>query len=308
MSVIDRFFEKHEIIVRVEIISENVNSLSLDENSLIKVSKTGNKNCIHCEFNHKDMDGVAFIQEILKDFEIPFQASSVNCFSCVVPLCFFSKMFHHAKFSFIKPFLQYPNTKLHCVQKSYMLDFLKDKYKTIQKNHVPDLKFSTFLCSIPCFLYHQETLAKYIKLQIVHYIPMIEGNNKIFPDNILLELKTLSTNEKNLSSFDNFLKILKEIHAKRKSMLEIYQIYQYYRFFGSCASIPSNIIPVDISFSTISIPLDYENFQFLSKSRQFEKCSMFAISNKKGKLSMCFSIDKTLLQLVEQVDSVVEIL
>ena len=93
MSVIDRFFEKHEIIVRVEIISENVNSLSLDENSLIKVSKTGKKNCIHCEFNHKDMDGVAFIQEILKDFEIPFQASSVNCFSCVVPLCFFSKMF-----------------------------------------------------------------------------------------------------------------------------------------------------------------------------------------------------------------------
>ena len=95
-SVIDRFFEKYKVIVCVEIQTEklhfNINLFdsyakkwslydallfsnkhvdSMDEvKKLIMVKKTDIDNCFQFEFDHKDMDGVKFIQNIVKGFEM----------------------------------------------------------------------------------------------------------------------------------------------------------------------------------------------------------------------------------------------
>ena len=332
-SVTDRFFEKYEVIVRVEIQAEklyfkidpnlfdsNIEELSLydtilfsnkhitsvdETKKLITVQKRSYDNCFQYEFNHKDMDGIKFIQNIVEGFDMsgdyPSKASIFQkCITCFYPL-FCPKMFYnHVRFSFINPFLFYPNQSIKCVRYCYSLHQIKQYYLKIKKEFITSLKFSTFLCAIPCFLYYKKTNATFLKLQIVHYIPMMKAKNKIFPDNILLNLKSLQN--KNVK--DCFLFFLKKIHKKRHSTFEIYQMYQYYNAIGKYCKIPSKIIPVDVSFSTISVPLEYDEFRFVSKSHQFEKCSMLAISNTKDVLSLCFSMEENMISMLNEIRSI----
>lgn len=334
-SVTDRFFEKYEVIVRVEIQTEslhfkidpslldsnietltlydailisNQHDTSVDETKkLITVQKGSYDNCFQYEFNHRDMDGVKFIQNIVEGFKMtshyPLKESICKkIMTCFYPLLCPKMFYNHVRFSFINPFFSYPNKSVHCVRYCYSLHQIKQYYLKIKKEFIQDLKFSTFLCAIPCFLYYKKTNATFLKLQIIHYIPMMKAKNKIFPDNILLNLKSLHSSEKN--TLDCFLFFLKKIHKKRHSSFEIYQIYQYYNAIGKYCEIPSKIIPVDVSFSTISVPLEYDEFRFVSKSHQFEKCSMLAISNTKNILSLCFSIEENILSMLNEISSI----
>lgn len=334
-TVTDRFFEKYEVIVRVEIQSENLhfkidpklfdskiktwslydtillsnqNFTFVDETKkLILVQKGSSDNCFQYEFNHKDMDGINFIQNIVDGFYLESILSLKanlfqKCITCIFPLLCPKMFYNHVRFSFINPFLSNPNQKIQCVRFCYSLHQIKQYYLKIKKEFIQDLKFSTFLCAIPCFLYYKKTNATFMKLQIVHYIPMMKAKNKIFPDNILLNLKSLHSSKKN--KLNSFLFFLKKIHKKRHSSFEIYQIYQYYNAIGKYCKIPSKIIPVDVSFSTIPVPLEYDEFRFVSKSHQFEKCSMLGISNTNDILSLCFSIEENIISMLDEISSI----
>jgi hypothetical protein len=298
MSFLDRFFKKYPIIIGIKIESPRAEALQTKFLNKMKIIEQKN-NTVIIKFDHADMDGITVIQNLLfadqgekdayfishdkKDgVEEQKLCLDYNDFIKYVPSFSLISTMNHLKTTFKTPFLKYPNSNIECFSIKFSLSKLQKKYQTL-KEKIPNIKFSTFLCALQCQIFRECTKASFLKLQILHYLPMIQGNNKIFPDNMILYFD----NEKE----DTFISIVEQIHKKRRSVMKIYNIWKNYAFFSKWGSIPDKIPMFDISFSSIPFLTDFDSFEFLEKSLQFEKCSVLCISNKKDSIFFCVCVD-----------------
>ena len=307
ISFLDRFFKKYPIIIVIKIGSPRAKALQTKFLNKMKIIEQLN-NSVIIEFDHADMDGITVIQHLLfadqgeDDSTLlelktlypsrsqkteDTQESCFNYYNLVkyAPSFSFISTMNHLKTTYKEPFFKYPNSRIECFSKELSLSKLQELYRGL-KDKLSTLKFSTFLCALQCQIFQECTEASFLKLQILHYLPMIEGNNKIFPDNMILSFDK----KKEITLFS----IAEQIHNKRKSVIKIYNIWKNYAFFTKWGSIPNNIPMFDVSFSSIPFLTDFESFEFLKKSLQFEKCSVLCISNKKDRIFFCVCVDNSL--------------
>ena len=289
MSFLDVFFEKYPITIIIKIEGKGVKMILDDDSFFCQTSIVEKTNdCAILRFRHDEMDGISFIRKIMKEKELFESKSNPQC-SCTFPFQSTFSTFSHLYNVFHKPFLNYPNTIIKCFVKKYSLSQIKQNYRII-KTIIPSLKFSTFLCSIQCLLYYKTVQASFIKLQILHYLPQISGKNKIFSENLIIDCKN------KLFSLVDFAS---QIQKKRKSIQSIYHIYQNYSFLSKFGSLPKEVPTWDVSFSTIPFLINVDNFEYLSKSQQFEKCSMLTLSNEKNCIFFCMSVDQSLSSIMD---------
>lgn len=241
MSLIDKFYTQYDLIISLMVQSKkkimNIENLHIeyqDDDFYI------------ITFSHQKFDGMA----LLLLFSNNSISASNDCHFDFLLINFFSHYYnlrHNA-------YLNTPNNKLSYENLTVSNILLKKIYSKFKKG-----KFSSFLCALYVFIYFQFTNCDFCKIQIIHYIPQIEGVNKTFSDILIIPTK-------NTTIFN----IYNYIEKNRKSTTHIYHIYKKYNFLSRFAS-KFNPTLFDLTFSNMSIPIQISNIQFKFKSIQFEK-------------------------------------
>jgi hypothetical protein len=226
------------------------------------------------QFSHSNYDLVGLLTELeflKKDYYSDTQKK------CIFPDIFGVFFWNHFHTLWSKPALHYCrslpiyfDTKV--IPKHNLYIIYESIYKPLS------VQFSTFLCALQIMTYFEITGKSYCKLQIMTYLPWVEGKNKIFSDVQII-------------SFSNSLQnIIIELQSKRISVERLYEIYQKYHFLSNLLSFPSQQIPsFDLCFSNLPFPLLFYNVKITKKTLQFENVYVQVLCNQNNNLYFCSS-------------------
>jgi hypothetical protein len=215
-------------------------------------------------FSHKNYDGMRLLLVFSKSEEEKI------ILPCICTLFYFVSFIKHLFISLDQPFFNIPNNRL-------WYESIK-----IQKSSIQNLgRYSIFLCALQVLTYFQKSKCKYCKLQIIHYLPWMDGINKTFPDVMIVPTDKCC----------NFKSIYQYIETHRKNSIEIWKIYEQYNLWSFWTNEFSPIL-FDVTFSYLSCPVQLKRFEIIHKSVQYEKCYMNVISNFEDEIFISFVHDE----------------
>ena len=224
-------------------------------------------------FSHREYDlvGLLYRLEFLRKKKDEYQQRK-----CIFPdifnLCFY---YHYYS-------LQQNPAQSFCTQSPlyfHTISFPKKTLYTIyEKTYKPlSIQFSTFLCALEIVSYFEITKKSYCKIQIINYLPWMDGRNKIFSD-----VQLISTN--------NFYNIVFQLQHNRLTPERLFEIYQKYNLLSQMISFrPKQIPSFDLCFSNLPDPLDFYNVKITRKTLQFENVYLQVLCNQNDSLFFCYS-------------------
>lgn len=262
VSLADKFFHQNDLIIQLRVQCKNI--LVHEDLSIRCLAEN-----VHViTFSHQKFDGMRLLLLFCPSDTVLVQNSS--CFDfCLIPF------FHHYRKLRHRPYI---NVHHHSLD----YESLRLKTSTV-KEIFPHGRFTSFLCALQVYTYSKMTHCQYCKLQIIHYIPWMEGINKTFPDVLII----------NTIRYSTFHEIYDYINKKRKSTQEIWSIYSKYRFFTHFIYKMDPVL-FDVTFSNLSIPIDVEDIEILFKSSQYEKSYMNVVHNNHDEIFFSFVHDSML--------------
>lgn len=268
MSLTDRFYRNHNLIITLKL-KTKLKENDLDGCSLVKEEDDN----YLITFSHQQKDGMTLLLHFYKENRILNQ----NFTLCSIDIDFlWIKFFQHLYNLKHPPYFNIPNSSLSYVNIKIDKSSLFSIYLKYGR-----VKFSSFLCAIQVFNYFKITNCPFCKLQIIHYLPHIDGINKTFPDVLIVP------------TF-NFRQILRYIDTQRKTYIEMSNIYQKYNFFSNFISLqkqPPQFF--DVTFSNLPYPIQIEDFQIQYKSLQYEKSYLNTLYNDTDDIFFSFVHDSS---------------
>ncbi len=263
MSLIDRFYEKNNIYFIVTI-STPLQIATEQDGFTIK--KTGIWEYT-IEFEHNNYDLVMILEKIgcLKnEISVPQQ----NCYR---PDFLWIRFFRHLHALYSPPFHRPSKPPEH----EYFTGVLKKKNLLRVLDMHRDktgraIQFSSFLCALQIFFYHQITNCEYCKVQILCYLPWIVGKNRVFADVIHVPVMGKT-----------FFEVVDILQTERHTSAELYSVYCTYDTLSTWANVEKVDIPhFDICFSNFPTPLLLYQMSIIKKTIQFENSYVQIISNQ----------------------------
>ena len=274
MSLIDRFYEKNNIYVIVKVSTPL--QIPTKQDGFI-IEKTGLWEYT-IRFQHNNYDLVMILDKIgcLKQ---PMPISQQNCY---LPDFMWIRFFRHLHALYSSPFYR----PLEQPEYEYFTGILKKKdvtrvLDTQEAITGRKLRFSSFLCALHIYLYHQVTKCDFCKVQILSYLPWIQGKNKVFAD--VLHIPVLGK---------SIFEITNTLEAERYTNAELYSIYRTYDILSSLTNVEKIDLPhFDICFSNFPFPLLFYTMSIVKKKIQFENSYVQIISNQNDDIFFNFVND-----------------
>ena len=270
MSLIDNFYKDFNIHFAIEFSTsfcfpKQVDGITIKRKGLWQYE---------LQFSHSQYDLVGLLSKL--EFLKNDQNDNSHQRKCIFPDIFNISFYRHYYSLQWKPAKSFcPLSPLYFDTKMFPKNTLYTMYEKIYKPM--SIQFSTFLCGLEILAYFEITEKPYCKIQIINYLPWINGRNKIFSD-----VQIISRN--------NFQDIVLQLQKNRLTPERLFEIYQKYDFLSQIMPYgPKEFPSFDVCFSNLPNPLFFYNVKITRKTLQFENAYVQVLCNQNNTIFFCYS-------------------